>query len=222
MNKKIISLVFSSLLFGVFWMSIVKADAEVVKADPNGCFAVKTYKDEKCGVRSIPDHDWIRLKEGDCAKLIIRAKSRWNASNLKLEKGVKYMFETGEDSTWSDASIEAGVYGWTPVALGAKEFKGNVTAVPMGAPKRAFVSSLSHCRRAPDEHWFRLIGLVADKCSEHHPLPITFQEDDRTEGDNKNISPADGQFCSYANDHSWFYWNNSGSLELIIKRPIED
>jgi hypothetical protein len=63
-------------------------------------------------------------------------------------------------------------------------------------------------RRRRDAPWFELIGAVgasertAFRIGEH--APVTFH--------------ASGELVLYANDACFMYWNNTGSIEVIVRR----
>ncbi len=61
-------------------------------------------------------------------------------------------------------------------------------------------------RRAPKENWFSLIGSIN-------------KEKSFFIGKNSQVVASDsGELVCFANDVPFFYWNNKGSLELIVKR----
>ena len=63
-------------------------------------------------------------------------------------------------------------------------------------------------RRRRDAPWFELIGAVGEsehtsfRISEH--APVTFH--------------TKGELVLYANDASFMYWNNTGSIEVVVRR----
>ncbi|MDQ6998041.1 MAG: hypothetical protein Q9M17_04940 [Mariprofundus sp.] len=166
----------------------VKPEEEPYGFDESECdsiTAVTTYKDKKCGDGSIPEYEWIMLKPGHCAKVTVYAKSRWNASNLKMGKG-KYIFRTNGKQVWNDATNTSDVYGW-----GGRGYGQRISNQPL----------------------FRMIGVVSPDCCKEQTFAVDLDEPQQINND--------GQFCAYANDHPWFYSNNSGSIELMIKRSKE-
>jgi len=181
-----------------------------VKLDSVKCKSVTTYLDKKCGDDSILKHEWISLDKGECAKVTVYAKSRWNASNLKLDKG-EYVFKTIGEQVWHDASNKVDIYGWEPVAPNGEGLFPQAKNVTEACwLTRQFFSAVSYCQRDPNQPLFRMIGLVGGDCCADQSFAVDL--------DKKQAINNGGQFCGYANDHPWFYWNNRGSIELFIKR----
>ena len=174
----------------------------------------------KCG--EIPNvNSLFHLSEkDDCAIIEINARSHWNASRIMLAEGITYEIEVlkGDKATWCDASIESTAEGWKvagantgnsgncPIEKGKKSPVG--PDVKLSGLTKWFVLASEYLRRDSESDWFKLIGVVAG--TEYQQGPI---------GNKGTLTPkSDGEFCSFANDLSWKYYNNSGTLELKITR----
>ena len=142
--------------------------------------------------------DWdeaLSLAEGESATLKIKAESYWNASGLILKKGETYNFEVKKVLDWKDWGKPANAEGWDEQETGIK----------LAARSLA---------REPDKGYFYLMGAIRGSCYDglicEELFPIgkgtTFK------------APADGEFCSFANDIPLMYWNNDGSIILTISR----
>ncbi len=174
----------------------------------------------KCGeVPNVNSLLHLRQKD-DCAILEINARSHWNASGILFAKGFTYEIEVlkGDKTTWCDASIESTAEGWKV----AETNTGNSGNCPIGKGGNSpvgpdvkfsgltkwFILASEYFRRDSESNWFKLIGVVAG--TEYQQGPI---------GKKGTLTPkSDGEFCSFANDLSWKYSNNSGILELKITR----
>ena len=131
-----------------------------------------------------------------------------------MDKKGTYTFATDQSAVWLDAEIETNAEGWIPVPIidGNSEDQMGKPEVERDLGTRAFISLLSPFKRIPKSRWFELIGVISNQeCNNTLTMfPIGLKRD---------YSPVyDSQFCAFANDHSWFYSNNSGELELIITR----
>ncbi len=143
-------------------------------------------------------------KPGDCAKIEIDAESRWNASGILFEKGVAYHIRVigGKDAVWYDEDIEATAEGWC-TRPGSK-------CKRPGELKGWIIGLMEPLRLFSDHDWFYLMGAVAAEEYEQFPIGIEIKDPKKP-----NI---EGEFCSFANDVSFKYGNNSRSLRLKITR----
>ncbi len=142
--------------------------------------------------------DWdeaFRLAETASVTVKIRAESYWNASGLVLEKGATYNFEMIEESDWKDAGKDATAEGWVVPATG-------------------FLAAARSLARAPDRKYFYLMGVLRGGCYDG----LTCEQLFPIGKESKFTAPADGEFCSFANDIPLMYWNNEGSITLKISR----
>jgi hypothetical protein len=68
--------------------------------------------------------------------------------------------------------------------------------------------------RAPEEKYFVLMGALYGKCEDGRTCATHFPI-----GNEANIlAPADGEFCAYASDLPFMYWNNKGSVRVLVMR----
>ena len=60
----------------------------------------------------------------------------------------------------------------------------------------------------PGKNWFTLIGTAGRNPQKFFLI-----------GGGRTITPeTTGELYAFANDASWFYWNNKGTLRLIVTR----
>lgn len=121
----------------------------------------------------------------------IQSRSKWNDTRVKVQKGEAYLLSaTGR---WYDASIAAGPEGYE-------------------SPNFYF-RALEGLRRVPQANWFALIVTVGESLSTAlivtpsagaPPTMLDVTQDELLYG--------------FANDLSWFYFNNSGLVTLTIER----
>jgi len=159
----------------------------------------------------------------DCAILTIDSRSHWNASGLRLEKGGKYQLSVSNKEQWCDANIVTDYQGWqvsdavdtkrTTCPDGCGKCK-NAKAVqgPLinhGKVLNALFDMGGIWRRHEKSRYFALIGMLKGE----------LYSEDFNVSKRASITPkADAEFCAYANDLSFFYGNNSGTLQLTITR----
>ncbi len=180
------------LLALAVWITIGLIDDLVAPAtDGQGGRDIRIAYDRDCGTL-----DWdetFHLPQGREVELEIRAESYWNASGLILEKGATYNFEVNEESTWKDASKDATAVGWKATG---------------------FLLAMRSLARAPDQKYFYFMGALRGACYDG----LTCEEQFPIGKKAQFTAPADGEFCSFANDIPFMYWNNSGSLIIEITR----
>lgn len=120
-----------------------------------------------------------------------------NHSGVLVEKGQRYLVKMVGSKRWNDSHIrEVDGEGWTREGQSFRWYK-NIA-----------ISSMEHKRRVPDADWFALCFNVDedDDCAEYI-------------GNEKIIAPHQtGELCLFANDLNSYYGNNSGFLEVSIKK----
>lgn len=190
------------------------------------CLKPKTNYERKCGEVSNLHNLPVLAEVNDCAEIRVKAHSHWNASGLRLQKGHEYRLEVARDGKWCDANVVTDGNGWQ-IRVGAK--RPGSGQCPVGGecgkcrPKRAvsgpevdlggfyngFVNSTKWLARKRDQRLFTLIGVVEAELA----------ADEFVIGNGTTYTPKhDAEFCAYANDLSFMYWNNSGELQLTITR----
>lgn len=147
----------------------------------------------KRGVRRL-----TRLEIGDAREVACNSLRPLNHSGIALFAGEKYLFSVADGQRWTDLDISCGPQGWSR------------DDVEKGFLKEAAIASAEFFRRAPGSNWFALMGAVGTDDSElfevlqHVSTPYTVR--------------TSGEFCSFANDVSRFYSNNSGTIRFRIQR----
>ncbi len=154
--------------------------------------------------------------------IAIPAKKRWVRTGMYLEAGSEYEFTAS--GTWKDASLPADPDGVKP------GFKLGKIAQKISDSYNGVISMLTRLRNADKNQskwvrryqnapWFALIGVVAngDEIAQIGKKPIEYE--DFKIGSSASFSPKrSGYLYCYANDAWSFYKNNSGSVDLDIKR----
>jgi len=154
---------------------------------------IRIVYDRDCGAL-----DWNekpRLAKAASMTVKIKAKSYWNASGLILKRGETYNIVAGEESDWKDAGKDASSEGWDKPATG-------------------LFAAAHLLARAPDQEYFYLMGVLRGACYDGLICEQQFPIGKETEF----TAPADGEFCSFANDIPFMYWNNEGSITVTISR----
>ncbi len=100
-----------------------------------------------------------------------------------------------EESDWKDAGRDASTEGWVIPATG-------------------IVAAARSLARAPEQKYFYFMGVLRGACYDGLICEKQFPIGKGTEF----TAPADGEFCSFANDIPFMYWNNEGSVTLTISR----
>ena len=206
---------YSALLFFFF--------TQTVFAGPY-CLQTRMDYERRCADVSSPNRMPTLRNPNDCAIVNIASQSRWNASNLRLEANKKYTLEVigGRSDKWCDASVVTDYQGWDIEEGGNKPGSMACPAecekcrprdavagphVNLGVFGNIVIKASKLLRRQPDRKLFALIGFVKGEGYEEI-FNIT---------NSLEFSPRrDAEFCAYANDVSFFYGNNSGSLQLKI------
>jgi hypothetical protein len=128
------------------------------------------------------------LKIGESAEFWVHAEIRWNDSGIDLVAGGKYDLVVLGSQTWNDSSIVSSTDGYTS-RLGQRIWE--------------------RFRRVSLADWLELIGTIGKSTKD--PFIIG----------SKLIcfSPSiSGRLYCFANDLPFMYWNNSGSIKVIVGR----
>src|SRR5687768_140660 len=120
----------------------------------------------------------------------IRARRDWNSTGITVMAGHTYQLEaTGK---WTDLIITRDANGY---ATDEAPFL-----------SRASLRKHEARRRMPHENWFVLVGGI------DRDHTTTF----RIGTGCVYVAPRTGELTCFANDDPSFYWNNWGSIELMV------
>lgn len=184
-------------------MFIVISTGSLHAAD--GCLPIVPDYERECG----RDIDLVihRLQNpGDCVSISIHADSYWNASRVILEKDTSYRFEvsTVPESPLADKGQPATPEGWLK------------RSDELGAISRAVVLLSQPFVRAKGRPLFYLMGSLHGTCKDALGCAETFAIGNGA--DSSWTSPANGEFCAFLNDVPFMYGNNTGKLQLTVRR----
>jgi len=132
--------------------------------------------------------DMVCLAPGEEKVVSAFARLHWNHTRIAVDADETYDIAVRPGSLWKDASHEVPAKGYELRRL---------------ALFRPF-------RRQREASWFELIGAVGEsersafRIGEHLAEPVTFH--------------ASGELVLYANDARFMYWNNCGSIDVIVRR----
>jgi hypothetical protein len=125
----------------------------------------------------------------------VLAKSKYNWTGVRVEKGATYSITVPEGAVWKDGGMECGPGGWKTDDLPWYQ--------------EGVVHFMERHRRLPDANWFALVGALND-------------EDDNlflvADGAEPSTAEKDADLYLFANDLSSKYGNNEGSLMVTITR----
>ncbi|MGF6899153.1 hypothetical protein [Paraburkholderia sp. GAS348] len=123
------------------------------------------------------------------------ASPLWNWTGIFMKEGVRYRFKVPEGQTWLDGDSASGAEG-----------------TPGNWMQRLF----AWCKRVRGANWFELCGAISYPGQPGEagvpPQPFYFRIGREIEIE----APYSGYLYCFANDASWAYWNNQGSLRVEI------
>ena len=134
------------------------------------------------------------------ATTIVEANQYWNNSGLLLEEGVRYRVDIKDGETWRDARQEATATGWNKPETGLLKLLREMFA------------------RDTSKGLFHLLGAVHGKCEDGRACGYQFP----IENGKSFMATDSGEFCAFANDLPFMYWNNRGEIEISISRVSEE
>ncbi|PSB01658.1 hypothetical protein C7B64_17200 [Merismopedia glauca CCAP 1448/3] len=123
---------------------------------------------------------------GESIVQTIKAKNRWNDTNIIITEGETYRFQSS--GLWKDMYKTCDANGYTSTNI--------------------LLHSTEWLRRFSTANWFALIGAI------DHNKQSFFAIGNEATITIKKV----GLFSCFANDVSFMYWNNSGEIQLAIKR----
>lgn len=120
----------------------------------------------------------------------IEARLRWNHTSIVLQQDKRYRINVPPGQEWRDASFKCGPDGYT-----------NLLTAPFTPFLRV---RTAQGRRA---RFFTLIGTIGESTT--HAFII---------GNGTEFTAgANGELVCFANDVSWAYFNNRGSIKIMIE-----
>jgi hypothetical protein len=133
----------------------------------------------------------IRLSVGESAVTTVNAGNPENATGVLMQVGEVYEFDCPGAQCWNDAGVTITPGGKSPAFY------------------RGYMSLFNRWKRCRNAPWFCLIGQTSQQKNDGFFI-----------GDHiSNVKIAkEGQLIAYANDVPCFYWNNGGSVILVITR----
>jgi hypothetical protein len=180
---------------------------QISAAEQSNCQVVEVDHERFCGERGVQYLE--NIQQGECVVLTVNADSYWNASGLLLEKDATYHVTVGADEYWCDDNTKCSADGWRVNDEKFEACKPGTEVPELSGIKKWLFLKAENYRRSPDADWFELVGVngLGEEISE---FPV---------GSNYSYtSTKSGEFCAYANDLKFFYWNNSKSLKVTIQR----
>lgn len=140
-----------------------------------------------------------RLEVGESDRADVSARPKWNHTGFAVRRGECYQLTA--IGTWKDLHIVCGPGGYS------------TASAPWESKWLLFLAQ--PFRRIVDANWCALIVTVG----EDDATAVNVFANQRGESLSATwTAPADGELCCFANDHPWTYGNNSGSVELVVRR----
>ncbi len=136
----------------------------------------------------------------ESALFTVYANQLFSPSNILLTKGEKYRFIVDLDQKWFDASIDCGPKGWE---TDEQEFP---------FYKKWLINLAEDNRRCAEADWFEIIATVTKNDEDNVRLLH------HTEVGDEYIPKITGELYCYPNDLKSKYTNNSGFIEIKVKR----
>lgn len=137
----------------------------------------------------------IQMMPGEIKTMMIIAKKQWNDTHIIMRKSESYNFKSS--GLWKDLDIVRDANGYKSLEADSRI-------------QKILMQSTEWLRRLPTSDWFKLIGSI------NHNKKTFFEIGSEATIDIKE----EGLFSCFANDLSFMYGNNSGEIELTIKRLV--
>jgi hypothetical protein len=129
------------------------------------------------------------LQVGESLVVPVDSKKYWNDSSIILERNSRYEFASDPAQRWLDWGNPANANGYESNSL--------------------LLRLSERFRRVPSADWFTLIGTIG--MSEKAAFIIGCAL--------KDFQPVEnGRLYCFANDLSFMYWNNSGTVTVTVTR----
>ena len=170
-------------------------------------------------------------KHLDCNKdwsVEIRARERWNSTQLYVKKGEKYVF--GATGEWMD---KGDICDWRGTESDEDLTRGDVVRSALSfvgklerwLPKET-MADLPNTKRFESANWFEVVGVVANDGgkskavqNDGSPAPHSyFRPFNHTDPAHPYRVRAEGYLYMFANDVWTRYDNNQGSICLTVTR----
>lgn len=158
----------------------------------------------------------------------IRARERWNSTQLYVERGETYVF--GATGQWMDKGDSCD---WRGTERDANLTRGDIVRGAFSVvgklerwlPKET-MADLPNTKRFESANWFEAVGVVANDGgkskavqNDGSPTPHSyFRPRNHTDAAHPYHVRAEGYLYAFANDAWARYENNQGSIRLEITR----
>ncbi|WP_044290745.1 hypothetical protein [Rivularia sp. PCC 7116] len=125
---------------------------------------------------------------GESVSAVILAKEKWNNTGINLIANQEYHLTASASEKWVDWFILCNADGFPS--------------------SNWILKNTERLRRVPDENWFALIGAINFDSGNLFKI-----------GTDKKLQPTQsGILTCFANDIPFMYWNNKGSIQLVVTR----
>jgi len=147
-------------------------------------------------------HDSARsrkMRVSESVTLSVLSAEKLNWTGIWMDPSAHYQVKVPSGQTWVDDEIQCDESGWE---IDDQAFRWI---------KKKFIESKEDNRRVPQANWFELCGTITADRSGHFVIGKRFQR-------NSFRPTREGEFYLFANDLEGKYDNNSGSLQVTVKR----
>ena len=136
-----------------------------------------------------------KLAVGDAHTCTVHSELKYNWSGVELVEGHQYEFIVDHAQRWKDGDLDCGPDGWDSKQL------------PWY--KEEVVELFEKRRRHQKANWFEIIGALGDE----DDALLRILSEDKT-----YTAPRDAELYYFANDLDSKYGNNSGSINVTVRR----
>ncbi|MBV6627505.1 MAG: hypothetical protein KI793_32055 [Rivularia sp. (in: Bacteria)] len=125
---------------------------------------------------------------GESVSAVVLAKEKWNNTGISLIANQEYHLTASANEKWVDWFISC-----------------NANGFPSSNPILKYTEGF---RRVPEQNWFALIGAIDFDSGNLFKI-----------GTDKILQATQsGILTCFANDIPFMYWNNKGSIQLVVTR----